>query len=109
VVVQDIRKGHFKDIEGDGLKRKLEEAFGPGATSDADGHLVVSYGALRSIRVKALSKTELLVETESDPAVSPEVAADTIRRYNAFLESATGFNSKERSKRLQKKAKDGSL
>ena len=109
MVVQDIRKGHFKDIEGDGLKRKLEEAFGPGTTSDADGHLVVSYGALRSIRVKVLSKTELLVLTESDKGATPELAADTIRRYNAFLESATGFNAKERSKRLQKKAKDGRL
>ena len=109
MVVQDIRKGHFKDIEGDGLKRKLEEAFGPGARSDADGHLVVSYGALRSLRVKVLSKTELLVETETCKDATPEVALDTIRRYNSFLESATGFNSKERSKRLQKKAKDGSL
>lgn len=109
MVVQDIRKGHFKDIEGDGLKRKLEAAFGSEATSDADGHLVVSYGALRRLRVKVLSKTELLVETESDKDASPEIAADTIKRYNAFLEAATGFNSKERSKRLQKKAKDGKL
>jgi hypothetical protein len=50
-----------------------------------------------------------MVETESDKDASPELASDTIRRYNAFLESATGFNSKERSKRLQKKAKGGKL
>jgi hypothetical protein len=109
VVVQDVKKGHFKDIEGDGLKRKLEGAFGVGATSDADGRLVVSYGALRSLKVKVLSSSELMVETESDKDASPELASDTIRRYNAFLESATGFNSKERSKRLQKKAKGGKL
>ena len=109
MVVQDIKKGHFKDIEGDGLQGKLEEAFGVGATSDADGRLVVSYGALRSLEVKVLSKNELMVETESDKDASPELASDTIRRYNAFLDSATGFNSHERSKRLQKKAKDGKL
>jgi hypothetical protein len=31
------------------------------------------------------------------------------RKYNEFMEKATGFNAKERSKRLQKKAKEGKL
>ncbi|HPD08781.1 MAG TPA: DUF5611 family protein [Methanomassiliicoccales archaeon] len=37
------------------------------------------------------------------------MAADTIKRWNDFLERATGFTSKERRNRLQKKAKDGKL
>jgi hypothetical protein len=38
-----------------------------------------------------------------------DVQGETLRRWNVFLEQATGFTSKERSKRLQKKAKEGKL
>ncbi len=41
-----------------------------------------------------------------DPKVPEEVARETIRRYNAFLEDATGFTAKERAKRLKKSATD---
>ena len=41
--------------------------------------------------------------------MSPDIAQDTIRRYNKFLEAVTGFNSKQRGKRLQQKAKKGKL
>ncbi|MCJ2541176.1 MAG: DUF5611 family protein [Candidatus Thermoplasmatota archaeon] len=37
------------------------------------------------------------------------MASESIRRYNKFLEAATGFNTKQRSKRLQKKAKEGKM
>ena len=36
-------------------------------------------------------------------------AADTIARYNDFLFKATGFTSKQRRQRLNKKAKKGEL
>jgi hypothetical protein len=35
--------------------------------------------------------------------VTDEVATETIRMYNKFLEGATGFTAKERSKRANKK------
>jgi hypothetical protein len=44
-----------------------------------------------------------------DPTVNDDVALQTIRAYNTFLERATGYSAKERGKRAQKKAKDGKL
>ena len=36
--------------------------------------------------------------------VPDEQINETIKRYNQFLEAATGFNSKERVKRAKKRA-----
>ena len=40
-----------------------------------------------------------------DPRVGDDVARSTIAKYNQFLEQATGYTAKERSKRAQEKAK----
>ena len=42
-----------------------------------------------------------------DPKVPPDVQQDTVRRYYAFLEHATGYTAKERAKKLQQAAKKG--
>ncbi|MGI0068558.1 MAG: DUF5611 family protein [Thermoplasmata archaeon] len=39
-----------------------------------------------------------------DPKVDVEIAAETVRRYNLFLERATGYSAKERAKKLRKSA-----
>ena len=103
----DIKKGHASLLEGDGLRGILEEVFG--SVKEKEGLLVTSYGALSSIEAKLLSKNTLMVNTTSNPDVDDNIASETIRRYNTFLERATGFNSKQRRDRLQKKAKDGKL
>ncbi len=109
MVVQDIKRGHYKNVEGDGLKALLEQHFGGRVEQAPDGWLTTSYGAITSIRAKVVSKDSLEVLSETDRGAAPDSAADSIRRWNTFLEAATGFTSKERSKRLQKKAKDGRL
>ncbi|NYT11765.1 MAG: hypothetical protein GKC03_04340 [Methanomassiliicoccales archaeon] len=103
----DIKRGHFKNIESDGLKDMLTEFFG-GYQEDGDT-LIANYGAMIEMRVKVLSKSSLVVETKTDTNVSDDVAMDTIRKFNKFLESATGLNSKQRRDRLSKKAKEGKL
>jgi hypothetical protein len=103
----DIKRGHFKNIEGDGLKDILTEFFG-GYQEDGDT-LIANYGAMTEMRVKVLSKSSVSVETKTDTDVSDDVAMDTIRKFNRFLESATGLNSKQRRDRLSKKAKEGKL
>jgi hypothetical protein len=101
----DIKKGKFADIEGDGLRRITEETFG---NANVEGDMVVtSFGALDRMETKIISKTALSVCTKMKKDVSEEVATETIKRYNQFLEAATGFNAKERGKRAQKKAKEG--
>ncbi len=103
----DIKKGQASLLEGDGLKSIMEEVFGK--AEEKQGLLVTSYGALSSIEAKVLSKNTLMVNTTSNPNVDNAIASETIRRYNTFLERATGFNSKQRRDRLQKKAKEGKL
>jgi hypothetical protein len=103
----DVKKGHGKEIEGDGLRKIAEEVFGSAKT---EGDMVVTkYGAMTHLDAKVKDKTTITVNTTTDPKASVEVAADTIKQYNVFLEKATGFTSKERRTRLQKKAKEGKL
>ncbi len=64
---------------------------------------VTSYGAMKEMRAWFDGKL-LCVETETDPDVSTDVAADTVRKFNKFLEHLTGYTAKERRKQLQKEA-----
>ncbi|MCI4351045.1 MAG: DUF5611 family protein [Thermoplasmata archaeon] len=77
---------HFENVRRDGVK------------------VSATWGAIAGLSVWPDGK-ELAVELVMNPKVPVEVAQETIRRYNRFLEAATGFTSKERSKRLQKAAK----
>lgn len=103
----DIKRGHFRNIEGDGLKNIMEELFN-GCREDGDT-LIASYGGMKELKVRILDKSTVSIETESDPGVPDDVALDTIRKFNGFLEKATGFTSKQRRDRLSKKAKEGKL
>jgi hypothetical protein len=103
----DIKKGNYAKLEGDGLKKMLEEAFGK--VSKEGDMFVVVYGALARLEVKLVSKTVLQVSTKMDTKVSEDIAVDTMKRYYAFLENATGFTAKERGKKAQAKAKKGDI
>jgi hypothetical protein len=103
----DIKKGHFKKIEGDNLKALMKSYFGN--VKESGGKLVSEFGALRPITVWLKGKNVLCVEIETDRMVDDSVAMDSIKARNGFLLDATGFSTKERSKRLQKKAKEGKL
>lgn len=102
----DIKRGHNKNIEGDKLKEIMEENFG--AINQENENLVASFGAMKKLNVWMENK-KLCIETEMDKKVSDETAMKTIKAYNIFLFMATGFTSKERKKRLNKKAKEGNL
>ncbi len=106
---QDIKRGHYKNIEGERLRELMEEVFETEPEVDGEGWHRVHWGALQPLAVMVESKGELVVEVESPPDVEPGTAAESIKRYNRFLEAATGFNAKQRSKRMQKKAKEGKL
>jgi len=103
----DIKKGNYSNLEGDGLRNMMEAAFG---SAKMDGDACVSaYGAMTKIEVKLKGKTSLDINTVTDKDASPDVAAETIKKWNEFLQQVTGFTSKERRNRLQKKAKEGKL
>lgn len=69
-----------------------------------EGEFVIAHwGAIERLSARVEDKA-LGIELRMNPKVEETVARETIRRYNDFLEDATGFNSKERAKRLRKSA-----
>jgi hypothetical protein len=103
----DIKRGHYKNLENEGLEKLMTEIFG-GIEKEGDKYKV-NYGAMKPLTVWVKSKKELCVDIVTEKEVSDETAMKTIRAKNDFLNKATGFTAKERGKRLQKKAKEGKL
>ncbi len=98
-----IKRGFRKKLEGNGLKEIMSEYF-----EDVRGNgeeITAKYGAMRLIKAKYDGK-KLWVETDTDASVPDDVALDTVRVYNRFLEKATGYTAKERKKLANKLAKE---
>jgi hypothetical protein len=106
----DIKRGHFKNIDGNKLRDIMCEVFGNvREVDDANYKLVASYGALAQLTVWIKDKSTLCVDTKMDRNVDEETTKNTINKYNEFMFKATGLTSKERRRRLEKKAKEGKL
>lgn len=106
----DIKKGWFKNIEGDALAQLMQEVFG-NVKKDGD-KCISSYGVMETIEVTVLSKDKLDITTKNIPNAEKrpdEEIIDSKRKLNIFAEKATGFDAKARMKRAQKKAKEGTL
>lgn len=100
----ELRRGVGKNLEGDGLRKIAADVFGQ---AGVDGQkITVSFGALESLVVWTDGK-RLFLETTMKKGVPDQVATDTIKAFNVFLERATGYTAKERGKRVQKAAKEG--
>ncbi|MGM0510133.1 MAG: DUF5611 family protein [Thermoplasmatota archaeon] len=99
----DVKRGHYKNIEGDKLKDLMEDIFG--SVDEEEDKLITDYGAIDSLEVWTEGKTGLWVDVEMDDDAEGEEAMDTISKWNDFLLKATGFNAKKRRKRAKKKAK----
>ncbi|MHB8352504.1 MAG: DUF5611 family protein [Thermoplasmata archaeon] len=99
-----VRASHRAGLGGPALDTLLQEHFG---TAVREGDKVrTSFGALVALVAWADGK-DLAVEVTMNPKVDLAVAAETVRRYNRFLEAATGFTTKERASRLRKSASKG--
>lgn len=108
MVEYDIKKGWFKNIEGDLLKEMMKNVFGN--VSQKGDSLVSSYGVLESITVRVIGKDKMEVATAGrSGSMSDDEILDSKRKLNIFVEKATGFDAKARMKRAQAKAKDGKL
>ncbi len=100
----ELKRGLAKVLEGDGLRRIASDVFGEAGTDG--GKVIVSFGALDKL-VAWTDGKRLFVDTTMKTGVPDNIATDTIKAYNQFLEKATGLTAKERSKRAQKAAKEG--
>jgi len=100
----ELRRGWGKNLEGDKLRAIAAHAFGS-ATVD-DGKVIASFGAIERLVTWTDGKS-LFVDMTMKTGVPDDVATDTITRNNRFLEAATGYSAKERSKRVQARTKEG--
>jgi len=96
-----VRTSHRSNLLPEALGRLLRESFGDAQVDGASAS--AAYGAIVRLTVRAENK-ELAVEVTMNPKVADEVARETIARYNRFLEATTGYNAKERARRLRKSA-----
>jgi hypothetical protein len=94
-----VRRSHLRRLTDEEIDRLLRVHFtvqpGTGGVPEA------RFGAIAHLTARPVDK-ELEIDVRMDPKVPEEIARETIRRYNAFLEEATGFTAKERAKRLKK-------
>lgn len=96
-----VRPSHRANLAPEGLEGLVRSHFEP-LGREGEG-VAGQFGAISRIVVRAEGR-DLAVDVTMNPQVPPEVQAETIRRYNRFLEEATGYSSKERAKRLRKSA-----
>lgn len=105
----EVKRGLAKKSDLDAL---LCEQFG---TCKKEGDwFATSFGAMPMIKAK-YEADKLVVDTQNDASLAPRVAKgdkealqtamDTQRRWNAFLEAATGYDAKMRSKKAQEAVK----
>jgi hypothetical protein len=99
-----VRASHRKNLEPAALASLLGSHF---EAVEVRGEVVEArWGAIDRLSARRESR-ELLVELTMNPKVADAVAAETIARYNRFLEAATGYGSKERARRLKKASAAG--
>lgn len=103
----DIKRGNHKIIEGRRLGELLCDIFGKENVrgGDEENKFSVSYGAIDSMVTWASTKSILNVEITMNPDVEIQLGLDSRKKYNMFLDKATGFNSKKRRDRLKAKVK----
>ena len=95
-----VKRGLTKDLSTR-IVEALKECFGKEPERSGD-HFRIRYGALQLLDVAAGSRGKtLIVNTESDKGAADEVIMETNRRFRKFLETVTGFSSKERVKRAK--------
>lgn len=95
-----IKRGHYKHIEGEKLKKIIEDFFG--YVEERDGKYYTSFGSLAKIEIYLKDKRTLVVTTTPKETYTKEEALETLRRYNRFLDIVTGYTAKERAEKLKK-------
>ncbi len=96
-----VRATHRRNLDAEALAGLAAEFF---EGIERDGAAVrMHWGAIVRLEARG-DRRELVVELAMNPKVPDDVQRETISRYNRFLEAATGFNAKERARKLRKSA-----
>jgi hypothetical protein len=95
-----IKRGLTKDLETR-IVAELKTCFGVDPEKTAKGYRIKS-GALKRLDVSVgTGEKSVIIDTESDISASDEVILDTNRRFRKYLDTITGFSTKERVKRVK--------
>lgn len=89
-----LKRGYKPEIER--IKEVIEAKF-PVQSTQTDGKLVFSYGAIKHFEAWIADK-KLCLETVPNKEASDEEVLDTNKRFRQFLDEATGYTSKQRVK-----------
>lgn len=111
-----VKRGHRADTD---LRKVMEQAFGEvhesktrTAEVEGDVWLETSFGHINKLEARYYKKSSLwVVNDQKDPKeIDFENEMDTIeatrQAWNDFLNGATGYTAKERSKKMKERAKD---
>jgi hypothetical protein len=96
-----VRTSHRKNLDVGAIASIAREHFDRVEASATA--VEASYGAIERLEARPEGRA-LLVDVRTNPKVDEAVARESIARYNRFLEEVTGFNAKERARRLRKSA-----
>lgn len=100
----ELKRGHWKNIDGEKLLHLMQDIFGE-TSKEGSGFVVKDYGAIVRLYAEQVGKTHVRVDSTLNAKAPNDDAQKTLRAYNDFLELATGYTAKERSKRAQAEAK----
>ncbi|RAH07020.1 MAG: hypothetical protein CMA00_001045 [Methanobacteriota archaeon] len=108
----DVRRGLIKEVEGNGGLPIMASEFFDNVEAISESSFSGSHGVMTSIEAKYY-KGALVVDITNVPPNfdDPEAmksAMDDRKRWTSFLDSATGYNSKQRGDKAKEWAKKAS-
>ena len=108
----DVRRGKVKQIEEEGGLSVLARSFFDTIEAGKDGSFTGSHGIMTSISGKFEGNALIVDVTNVAPNFEDpdamKAAMDDRKRWTAFLDEATGYNSKQRGDKAKEWAKKAS-
>jgi len=103
-----MKRGKNKELVDGGLKSIFKGYFDLG--TEKGDTLIGSWGAIKEVKARMIDAKSIEVTSTmlDDPSsVGQDVASETIKRWNGFLFDVTGFNGKQRKKKMEELLKKG--
>lgn len=108
----DVRRGLIKEVEGTGGLGALAKEFFDHVEDSSDKSFDASHGVMTSIEARYENGAMIVDVTNVPPDFeNPEAmksAMEDRKRWTAFLDRATGYNSKQRGDKAKEWAKKAS-
>ncbi len=108
----DIRRGLIKEVEDNGGLGALAKEFFDHVESSADNSFEASHGVMTSIEARYENGAMIVDVTNVPPdfenPTAMKSAMEDRKKWTAFLDKATGYNSKKRGDKAKEWAKKAS-